>query len=85
MEPMKDDWKALASCLEHPPKWWADDDVRAKMICLNCPVIDDCLRYCVEVVGTKTPGTWGGRTHAERNPNSNPGPRGPGGRFLKSS
>lgn len=80
-------WKEEAACDGRNPQWWAQEDPRAKAICLTeCPVREECYQYVVFTIGRKIPGTWGGTTHAERNPNSTPPGvvRGQGGRFLKT-
>lgn len=81
-------WKADGACVDRNPLWWAQEDPRAKAICLNeCPVREQCLHYVTFIIGRKIPGVWGGTTHAERNPNSTPPgiSRGPGGRFVKET
>ena len=39
-------------------------EARAKRICLDCPVLDDCLDFAVRV--REPHGIWGGLTEAER-------------------
>ena len=39
-------------------------EVRAKRICLDCPVLDDCLDFALRV--REPHGIWGGLTEAER-------------------
>jgi WhiB family redox-sensing transcriptional regulator len=39
-------------------------EARAKRICLDCPVLDDCLEFALRV--REPHGIWGGLTEAER-------------------
>lgn len=39
-------------------------ELRAKRICLDCPVLDDCLEFALRV--REPHGIWGGLTEAER-------------------
>ena len=39
-------------------------EARAKRICLDCPVLDDCLDFALRV--REPHGIWGGLTEAER-------------------
>jgi hypothetical protein len=82
-----EEWKVRSACQDLPAIWWAHEDDRALPVCKSCPVSGTCLTYCLEVVGRKVPGIWGGTTFAERNPTSTPPGviRGPGGHFLKKT
>jgi WhiB family redox-sensing transcriptional regulator len=39
-------------------------EARAKRICLDCPVLDECLEFALRV--REPHGIWGGLTEAER-------------------
>lgn len=57
---------------EHPDLWYADDrgqglskeTLRAKQICMRCPLRQVCLEYALE--NREAFGTWGGLTADER-------------------
>ena len=66
-----DDWRDSGSCAtpDVDPEWWfpADGDhdgiATAKRICLDCPVMELCLRYAIE---HDMQGIWGATDWQER-------------------
>jgi hypothetical protein len=58
-----------AKCNDHPnPDWFFDIEaghgIAQKKYCADCPVINECLSYALNV---KVLGVWGGTTPEERN------------------
>lgn len=58
-----------AKCNNHPdPDWFFDIEaghgVAQKKFCADCPVLNECLDYALNV---KVVGVWGGTTLEERN------------------
>ena len=62
------EWTRQASCVEidpesfFPPK--GDPGIKAKQVCAQCSVRDDCLAYAIEA--DEKSGIWGGLNAAER-------------------
>jgi WhiB family redox-sensing transcriptional regulator len=71
-------WKTDAQCRGHDPELWFSKhdgerrgskavqarDLEAKAICLDCPVVSECLSYAIAL--DLRYGTWGGFTEGER-------------------
>lgn len=63
------EWPARSLCSQHDdPDLWFQQAVAAKMICAQCPVLDECLAYAVtmERTGCTVRGVWGGLSHIQR-------------------
>lgn len=60
-------WSKLAICSGEDPESFfpahGDAGVRARQICANCPVRDDCREYAIQADEF---GTWGGMDQEER-------------------
>lgn len=66
--PPPPDW-SRASCRRRDPEWWFPgaterDQLRAKRICGDCPVRDDCAEYAIPQPDLH--GIWAGLTRLER-------------------
>jgi WhiB family redox-sensing transcriptional regulator len=63
-------WREGAACASHPEiDFFASPDsasqvIRAKAVCMQCPVLDDCLGFAIET--NQPDGIWGGYTAKER-------------------
>ncbi len=68
--PSSANWRQDAACRSLPDSMFflAGDDFagmkRAKAVCEQCPVIDDCLEFAV--LTNQSLGIWGGTTPNER-------------------
>ena len=67
------DWQAQGACRGYDPNWWhpprgANHNTdKAKAICADCPVADECLTYAID--NGERRGIWGGvsiDTHRRR-------------------
>jgi len=63
-------WRNEAACRRHPIGWWFPDNGgdhaetrRARVICSNCPVREDCLAHALS---RNEDGIWGGLNIKER-------------------
>lgn len=61
-------WMMVGSCREQPPAFFFPSDGvgvdRARKICANCPVKQECLEYALE--NRIDHGVWGGTSERER-------------------
>ena len=61
-------WQASALCAQTDPEFWYPDKggngKRAKKVCVQCPVREECLEAAI--VGKETYGVWGGTSRADR-------------------
>lgn len=61
------EWQQHAACRDIPTNYFYNNTVKAKEICVGCPVIDECLSYVLEMEEPKLRfGVWGGMTGGER-------------------
>lgn len=60
-------WMVEAVCATADPEEWfpeqGSSSLKAKAICGNCPVIDECLQFALD---NREHGIWGGTSHRER-------------------
>ena len=65
-----EEWREGAACLDDTEGIFFPDDGnvgairRAKAVCAECPVADECLMYAIET--GQSDGIWGGTTPRER-------------------
>ncbi|SNT52759.1 WhiB family transcriptional regulator [Rhodococcoides kyotonense] len=61
------DWQLGARCRTQDVDRFfdSDDELRAKAVCVTCPVIDRCRDYAV--AAGEPHGIWGGLSPSERN------------------
>jgi WhiB family redox-sensing transcriptional regulator len=64
-------WVGQAACRGLPAVWWFPGSHasrssirRAKAVCADCPVLDDCRRWAL--AHPRERGIWGGMTEGER-------------------
>lgn len=71
------EWAADAACAGHPQRWWfptaeqlrqrkEDPYLLARMVCVRCPVIADCLRHALDM--PEHDGMWAALTPEQREP-----------------
>ena len=62
-------WQERAECRDEDRRWFFTEGDAfkvkyAKMVCRDCPVLQDCLEYALSFPDTR--GVWGGTTTKER-------------------
>lgn len=66
----REEWQDSALCAQVDPELFFADKgdwaktVRAKLVCVKCPVKDECLAYALR--NNEIHGVWGGTTSEQR-------------------
>lgn len=66
------EWQELANCKDEDPELFfpslGENSLKAKKICAECDVQDECLDFSIDVIsGTvQNHGVWGGKSEVER-------------------